>query len=780
MLCCAGPASAAPVASRSAVLGAGDVAGLTVGSAPASAWLQLVSRHAGSGARASTTVVKSAGSPKLLIVSHALVARDGVHASAAKRALGAVSPARANGVDARALGVSAGALRKAQRITWRDGPVVGQLVVVGAGQGRRARRAPAGRRARPRAPHPRPVAHGTRCWPASPPAAAAPTRRRRSRPSRWPSPRCPACACRRARRARSPRARSPSSWVLANYGRLTPGVRQAFDKAVRRAFGLSGHPAAGGAKLDAIKAQAVAFVGQQAGVRSDAADRHRPRLPVAAAAAPRRSPSTRAGSYRSSQARRRAASSASAATPRTTVIAHEVFHCLQIQLTGRADALPSLDSDRAWLGEGSASYAGCLFSQDGAAPYKRAYAGYLEQPTTPLGGRTYDAVGFFAHLDQVGAGALGTVKRAIARPVDGGRLPGARQRGRPGHLRLVGLEPLPHSRRCGGAWDVSGACAPARSHAADPTPIVVVGQGPDHADGRGVRGAPLRALHRPVGCRRDHGAPRQRQRARRDQRPRRSAHGRHRLLPRRTARARSTPPSPSAAASRAPRSRSRAARRPRRAVRARARPARRFCAAGNGSANSTPAPPGTLSSPFGHVNRIVEENAKPGTPVDLGLRPARQLAGAGSDDIQGFTTDISYNVGQTVHFKISTIATRYRLDIYRLGWYQGNGARRIDRIEMNGPSNPSAQLHERRRHRPGRLLELGRVGDMADPGRRRLGDLLRPPRRRAGHDRREPRRSSSSATTPRPRTSTTRRRTRPGRPTTTTATTRASTAAARW
>jgi hypothetical protein len=35
------------------------------------------------------------------------VARDGVHASAAKRALGAVSPARANGVDARGLGVRA-------------------------------------------------------------------------------------------------------------------------------------------------------------------------------------------------------------------------------------------------------------------------------------------------------------------------------------------------------------------------------------------------------------------------------------------------------------------------------------------------------------------------------------------------------------------------------------------------------------------------------------------------------------------------------------------------
>jgi hypothetical protein len=107
------------------------------------------------------------------------------------------------------------------------------------------------------------------------------------------------------------------------------------------------------------------------------------------------------------------------------------------------------------------------------------------------------------------------------------------------------------------------------------------------------------------------------------------------------------------------------------------------------SSASSAAPPGIapgnpLPPPLGpHVNRIAEENAKPGTDSAIW-----DIPDAGSDDIQGFTTDISYNLGQTVHFKIRTIATRYRLDIYRLGYYQGKGARLWDRIEMTGPSNP--------------------------------------------------------------------------------------------
>ena len=74
-LVCAAPAGASPVAPNSAVLGAGDVAGLTLGSTSAAPWTRLASRHATAGARASSSVLRTPGNPNLLIVSRALVAR---------------------------------------------------------------------------------------------------------------------------------------------------------------------------------------------------------------------------------------------------------------------------------------------------------------------------------------------------------------------------------------------------------------------------------------------------------------------------------------------------------------------------------------------------------------------------------------------------------------------------------------------------------------------------------------------------------------------------------
>ncbi|HWZ78841.1 MAG TPA: N,N-dimethylformamidase beta subunit family domain-containing protein, partial [Candidatus Sulfotelmatobacter sp.] len=74
----------------------------------------------------------------------------------------------------------------------------------------------------------------------------------------------------------------------------------------------------------------------------------------------------------------------------------------------------------------------------------------------------------------------------------------------------------------------------------------------------------------------------------------------------------------------------------------------------------------------------------PGNPVS-----AWYVDGAGSPNIQGFATDISVNVGQTVFFKIATNASAYRIDIYRLGYYQGNGARLVASVS---PSVPLPQV----------------------------------------------------------------------------------------
>lgn len=69
-------------------------------------------------------------------------------------------------------------------------------------------------------------------------------------------------------------------------------------------------------------------------------------------------------------------------------------------------------------------------------------------------------------------------------------------------------------------------------------------------------------------------------------------------------------------------------------------------------------------------NAIVIENAKTGNPAS-----EWQISGAGDPSIQGFATDISYNKGETARFKIKTSARAYTIAIYRLGFYQGNGAR---------------------------------------------------------------------------------------------------------
>lgn len=79
------------------------------------------------------------------------------------------------------------------------------------------------------------------------------------------------------------------------------------------------------------------------------------------------------------------------------------------------------------------------------------------------------------------------------------------------------------------------------------------------------------------------------------------------------------------------------------------------------------------------ANTISAENLLPGAP------PSQwDLAAGGSTAIQGFTTDISVNHGSTVNFKIQTSATSWRIDIYRLGYYQGNGARLVTTINKSG------------------------------------------------------------------------------------------------
>jgi Domain of unknown function (DUF4082)/Fibronectin type III domain/Mo-co oxidoreductase dimerisation domain len=87
------------------------------------------------------------------------------------------------------------------------------------------------------------------------------------------------------------------------------------------------------------------------------------------------------------------------------------------------------------------------------------------------------------------------------------------------------------------------------------------------------------------------------------------------------------------------------------------------------------ASPAFASGPCGPpvVNPVACENSLPGDPPS-------DWGGPGQVDdpsIVGFATSMSVNVGQTISFKIKTPSTAYHIDILRLGYYQGNGARLI-------------------------------------------------------------------------------------------------------
>lgn len=92
--------------------------------------------------------------------------------------------------------------------------------------------------------------------------------------------------------------------------------------------------------------------------------------------------------------------------------------------------------------------------------------------------------------------------------------------------------------------------------------------------------------------------------------------------------------------------------------------------------NLITAPPATAApcdAPV--VNKVACENTRPGTP--------NWQAPYRDDTILGYTTDISVTPGGQVQFKMLTSAPAYRLDIFRLGWYGGVGARQVGTESMS-------------------------------------------------------------------------------------------------
>ncbi|MFD4675583.1 DUF4082 domain-containing protein [Lentzea sp. NPDC058450] len=95
------------------------------------------------------------------------------------------------------------------------------------------------------------------------------------------------------------------------------------------------------------------------------------------------------------------------------------------------------------------------------------------------------------------------------------------------------------------------------------------------------------------------------------------------------------------------------------------------------------------------LNKVLCENTKPGTPD--------WQVSSRDDAILGFTTDISVTPGGRVDFKMLTTASSYTIDIYRLGWYGGIGARHVGQTSRNTPQNQPPCL----RDGPTALIDCG-------------------------------------------------------------------------
>ena len=135
-----------------------------------------------------------------------------------------------------------------------------------------------------------------------------------------------------------------------------------------------------------------------------------------------------------------------------------------------------------------------------------------------------------------------------------------------------------------------------------------------------------------------------------------------------------------------------------------------------------------VSDPCGTgSNPIVCENSKPGTPRD------DWYGESAWGEIEGFATRMSVQPGETLQLKVQS-PTTFDVDVYRLGYYGGDGARRM-------PTSPASSfpartqpacLHDAARAvtssfpQPGlaRTLKAARRSDQ----QRREGDARRGPR----------------------------------------------------
>lgn len=89
-----------------------------------------------------------------------------------------------------------------------------------------------------------------------------------------------------------------------------------------------------------------------------------------------------------------------------------------------------------------------------------------------------------------------------------------------------------------------------------------------------------------------------------------------------------------------------------------------------------------------NLNPIITENQKTGTTDWQLTNPATRR------EIEGYASLTSVNTGKKISFFVNTQDAHYTLEIFRMGWYGGAGARRVlEAIELPGMKQPPPLEH---------------------------------------------------------------------------------------
>ena len=86
---------------------------------------------------------------------------------------------------------------------------------------------------------------------------------------------------------------------------------------------------------------------------------------------------------------------------------------------------------------------------------------------------------------------------------------------------------------------------------------------------------------------------------------------------------------------------------------------------------------------------IQTENAQPGTTGWILANPAT------NHEIEGYASSTSVNAGGQIQFYVNTKDPSFQIDVYRMGWYAGNGGRLMTTVtSVTGAIQPAAVLSD--------------------------------------------------------------------------------------